>query len=827
MLSPLALLPLLVCAQSRTLVGETPEPVERPLPAVGRVALVRVNAPVAVLRGLDLDLAARITADTWDVIADAEDCRGLIDAGIDYEVRHLDLEAHYASRLLGPDQIPARLGTPALGAWLTPVFGAGGLGGYYTYDEVVSVLDQIHAAYPSITTAKFSIGTTIEGRTIWALKVSDNPGTDENEPEARIDAMHHAREPESMQSTLWALLALVERYGSDPLSTYLVDERETWFIPVVNPDGYERNRATNPSGGGLWRKNRRNNGDGTFGVDLNRNYEYQWGFDNLGSEPFTNSEIYRGTAPASEPEVQAMQAFISSRDFQTAISAHTYSNLWLSPWGYIAAAPANGADYDELGGLCVQDLGWPQGPAGSILYLANGGTFDYDHGVHGTMGFTPEIGGDSDGFWPATSRIVPLAESVELPFLRTIQAAGPLVLESSRTLVDAGDGDGAWEPGETVEVVVAVRNSGRGASGALELELTSSDPDVTITTGLVNVGPVGSFAGASNAGQPLALTLSPTLALGDAVALTLAIRHDGYTQSSPLTLTVGAPRLLVVDDLESDLGWTSGAPGDGATTGLWAWGNPVGTTSGGPSNPEDDATPGPGVRCWTTGNGSTTAGGDDVDGGPTSLTTPRLDLSMAAGAVLRMQRWFANFTQIDDQLAIQLSDDDGASWTTALTISGGSENSWQESSIDVQQHVGLTDEVRVRFVASDDPNNSVTEAAIDDLEVEVWAEGPLLSAWGEPALGAPLALHVNDQPGRSWFVYVARDPAQLPLVIGKLRRAPYGGQRVASGTIPETGLARVLWSVPNDPSLAGATLHARALTLRPGATSNTVTIRIP
>src|SRR5258705_319958 len=121
-----------------------------------------------------------------------------------------------------------------------------------------------------------------------------------------VDALHHAREPESMQATIWTMLALLERYGTDPLSTYLVNEREIWFVPCVNPDGYVYNESTNPGGGGLWRKNRRANAGGTTGVDLNRNYAFQWGFDNSGSSPTPTDETYRGTAAASEPEVGAL-----------------------------------------------------------------------------------------------------------------------------------------------------------------------------------------------------------------------------------------------------------------------------------------------------------------------------------------------------------------------------------------------------------------------------------------------------------------------------------------------------------------------------------------
>lgn len=84
----------------------------------------------------------------------------------------------------------------------------------------------------------------------------------------------------------------------------------------------------------MWRKNRRDNLDGTFGIDLNRNYGYNWGFDDDGSSPFTGDETYRGTVPFSEPETQIMRDFVNSRSFRIALNYHTFGNLLIYPWGY-------------------------------------------------------------------------------------------------------------------------------------------------------------------------------------------------------------------------------------------------------------------------------------------------------------------------------------------------------------------------------------------------------------------------------------------------------------------------------------------------------------
>jgi len=809
------ILPLLLLLAQQAL------PTEAPVQSLVRVPAGALT--LATVTALDLDVAAVQKSGEVDLVADERERAALRGAGIPFTVVHEDLAAFYASRLLPRERI---LGTPPLGAWLTPQFGSGSMGGYYPFSEVVSVLDQIHAAYPTLTTAKFSIGTTIQGRTLWAMKISDNPDTDENEPEARFDAMHHAREPESMQATIWMMLALLERYGTDPLSTYLVNERELWFIPCVNPDGYVYNQSTNPGGGGLWRKNRRANAGGTFGVDLNRNYDFQWGFDNIGSDPSPGGETYRGTAPASEPEVAAMQAFMGARAFAVSISAHTYSNLWLWPWGYISAGPANNAQYTELGDLCTQESGWIGGPASLVLYTTNGSNDDYEHAVLGTMAYSPEIGDDNDGFWPATARIVPLAQITEPGLMRSAWAAGAYVHATTRATSELGDGDGFFEQGESFRLNFTVRNSGRASAGNVDVELTSATPGITVVNGLVSLGSVASFASASHPGSPLELAIGAGVPSGTRVDYVASLTYDGFTQEFPGSFSVGTPRTIATDDLEVNVGWTVGAPGDGASTGIWAYANPVGSFNGtDPCNPENDATSGAGVRCFATGNGSTSAGGDDVDGGPTTLLTPRIDLSGVGGATVRYQRWFANFTVLNDSFDIAVSDDDGASWTAVESLTGSTHNAWSDHEFDVQDFVSLTDRVRLRFRTGDNPNDSITEAAVDELSVQTFDTGAKLNFYGRGNSGSQLAMHVSANAGQGWIVRGSSATANIPLGFGVLLIQPAGSFVLATGSIPANGLARSLATVPS--GLSGLTVHCQALLTGPLGLSNRATITFP
>ncbi len=683
--------------------------------------LIEVVLPVeglTPLQELDLDIAAvDVRARRAEVIADAADQRRLDRAGLRWRFLTRDLAGFYARRLAaGQNQGPA---AGSYGNWLSPPFGSGSMGGYYTLSEIGSVLDQMRAAYPNLISAKQSMGTSIEGRDLWWVRISDNPDVDESEPEVRFDALHHAREPEGMQCTLWFMLYLLESYGSDPLATYLVNEREIYCIPCVNPDGYEYNHQQAPGGGGLWRKNRRNNGGGSRGVDLNRNYPYKWGFDNIGSSGDPNSEVYRGTGPASEPEVAAMTAFLSAHTFQTALSVHTYSNLWLAPWGYDTLYPANWDDYSEVAGLATEVNGYPHGPAAIILYEANGVTIDTDHGSYGTLSWTPEIGSSSDGFWPPQSRIVPLAEDNLLAFQRTALAGGPWVRGISLTLVDAGDGDGDYEDGESVEITANLRNSGTLSAALVDLALTSTSPYANITVAGASAGPIASFSDGANS-QPLAFTIAGAPA-GSAIDFTVEITVDGFTESFPGEIFVGSQVIVGDYDFEggSDQGWSVGNPND-ASTGTWTRVDPNGTAA----QPEDDHTPS-GTRCWVTGQGSVggSLGENDVDNGSTSLWSPVWDLSGGVAPRIHYWRWYSNdkgSAPNSDILKVELSQDGGSTWIPAETVGpsgAGSNGGWYEVTLELDNFLSDTSQVRMRVVASDLGSGSIVEAALDDVTV--------------------------------------------------------------------------------------------------------------
>lgn len=268
----------------------------------------------------------------------------------------------------------------------------GGLNGaYHSSAETEQELLSLERDFPAVARV-VRLGTSLEGRAILAVKISDNPGLDEDEPEVLILGCHHAREWISVEVPLLFARRLAEGYAADPALRARVDAAETWILPLVNPDGLEYSIQTYR----WWRKNRRASGDGSFGVDLNRNYGYMWGADDDGSSPSPFSEVYRGAAPFSEPETQAVRDLCAARSFLSVLSFHSYGQLILYPWGWTdRPSPRAEADHALAARLAeiirgVNGREYAAQPA-CALYLTNGDTVDYVGGTLGVPAFTVEL----------------------------------------------------------------------------------------------------------------------------------------------------------------------------------------------------------------------------------------------------------------------------------------------------------------------------------------------------------------------------------------------------------------------------------------------------
>lgn len=301
----------------------------------------------------------------------------------------------------------------------TPVnYEDGSMGGYLTYDELLATLDEMVALYPNLISAKAPIGNilTHEGRPIYWLRLSDNPNVDEAEPEVLYTALHHAREPNSMAQMVFYLWYLLENYDSDPEVNYLVNNTAMYFIPCINPDGYIFNESNNPNGGGLWRKNKYSDNNGLIGVDLNRNYGYQWGIDDNGSSPNPGSNVYRGTAPFSEPETQAVRDFCNEHQFKITLNYHSYGNLLIYPWGYNDQVTDEHDTFSALAEVMTRENNYLAGTGTQTVgYSVNGNSDDWMYGESNSKpaiySMTPEVGDGNFGFWPAQDDIDRLNKS--------------------------------------------------------------------------------------------------------------------------------------------------------------------------------------------------------------------------------------------------------------------------------------------------------------------------------------------------------------------------------------------------------------------------------
>lgn len=282
---------------------------------------------------------------------------------------------------------------------------------YHNYAEMTAEINTAVAAYPNIL-SKQVIGKSYENRDIIALKISDNVGVDENEPEVLFTHHQHAREHLTVEMALYLVKEFTTKYGSEARLTDLVNTREIWIVPDVNPDGGEYDIATGTYRS--WRKNRQPNaGSSNVGTDLNRNWDYKWGCCG-GSSGSTGSETYRGPSAASAREVKVVSDFVRGRNvggkqqITASIDFHTYSELILWPWGWTYDDIAPGLNQDQLDTFRTigQSMAASNGytpEQSSDLYITDGTIPDWLWGTQGIFAYTFEMypgSAGGGGFYP-------------------------------------------------------------------------------------------------------------------------------------------------------------------------------------------------------------------------------------------------------------------------------------------------------------------------------------------------------------------------------------------------------------------------------------------
>lgn len=593
---------------------------------------------------------------------------------------------------------------------------------YHRTADIHTYLDGLIAAHPQLTTPD-DLGDSLQGRQLKAIRIT-GPGDTTNRPIIFLNGGQHAREWVSPATVTYIADQLLTQYGSDPLVTALVDQIEWVILPVLNPDGYEYTWDTDR----LWRKNRRNNGNGTFGVDLNRNWDIDFGGD--GSSANTNSETYHGPFAFSEPETAAIRDFLNAEPRIVAhIDFHSFSQLILYPWGYTGAPPLSPSlqtyyedTSDDMAAAIQSQFGSVYVPQESIaLYPAAGVMSDYTASrdlLAWTIELRPSSGG-SGGFVLPANQILPtgienfeavkvMATSIAFPFSISPVAGNPSVI----------DPDTATPVSFTVSA-----QSGVSIDGTPTLLVRTTDTGPFTSIAMTNAG--GTTWTASLPASPACETIEY------AASVTAT---DGRTQTFPFDLnsqTLSAEVLTEVssffDDMETDTGWSVGSPQDTATTGVWSRSDPQATAA----QPEDDASPVGTIAWMTDGAAGSGLGANDIDGGQTTLTSPLLDATDTGGAVaqgpveafLSYSRWFSNdqgASPNEDVMVVEISNNNGSSWTTLETVSQNA-NAWVPVTFSVNDFLTPTSQMLVRFIAADNGAGSIVEAGVDDLRLEVRA----------------------------------------------------------------------------------------------------------
>ena len=493
------------------------------------------NILIVANQGIPLDHVGGQAGVYTDLICTKDQTIKLLSKGLDIDILIPDLTSYYKER-----------NRPAT----SRDFPLGSMQGNYTWDELNNRFNELLDLYPNIISERLIIGQSIEGRDIWAFKISDNPNIDEDEPEVLYTSLIHAREPLSMMSLFYFTQKLAEGYNTDDELTYLVNNREMWFVPVINPDGYVYNEFIEPSGGGMHRKNRKdtNCGNGTGrGIDLNRNFGFGWGADNIGSSSDPCSEVYRGDSPFSEPETEAVRDFILNHDFKNVLHYHSYSNLYIHAFGD-GSYPEEPdlTTHREIGLEMARHNGYYVGTGlDGIGYTVNGDAVDWSYGDQGLIAYVPEVGSYSQGFWPSEDEVEQLCiDQLHPNKIFSFVAGSDIIVHSYEISEDF------LIPGQEVDIEILIQNRG----------LTNSDSDIEI-----NFTPLNNWISFDN--EPftmseidardsddvtLTFTVSPNASSGVSSGIIVnTTSENSFSRSQVIDFVIGEPQIVFFENFES------------------------------------------------------------------------------------------------------------------------------------------------------------------------------------------------------------------------------------------------------------------------------------
>jgi murein tripeptide amidase MpaA len=372
-------------------------------------AQVQTQAQLDLVRQLGIDVwTERVGLGALDLNVSPAQKTALRQAGIRFTVLIQDLQRN-------------------LDAQTPPVGPTGYWDAYQDLATITSAMQGYASSYPTL--AQFvDLGTSIEGRHLYALRIGRKPAPNTvSSGTHKIAVMffsgQHAREWIGPPTTMWLANQLLTRYGTEATVTNLLNNAEIIVVPVMNPDGYSYTWTNNR----LWRKNRRNNGSGVYGVDLNRNWGYQWG--GAGSSGSPSNEEYRGTAAFSEPETQDMRDFVEANPLiKGMMDIHSYGEDFIYPWDYTSAAPPDAAPFIAecprwvKAVYNVHGISFTTGQGYYVPYPASGTSGDWGYGAHRIWATCVELRDTGVyGFTLPASQIIPTCEEMYAGYIEFAQ----------------------------------------------------------------------------------------------------------------------------------------------------------------------------------------------------------------------------------------------------------------------------------------------------------------------------------------------------------------------------------------------------------------------
>ena len=487
-------------------------------------------------------------------------------AGFTVEILIADVQKHYREQNIYPSTISKKkANTDCVNAGKRipnkPAhFRLGSYAGYYTYQDLLRTLDSMRLLYPDLISIRQSIDTfkSIEGRPIYYLKISNQPDSIQSaKPQVLYTALHHAREPASISQLVYYMWYLLENYADDAHVKAVVDNTELYFVPCLNPDGYIFNQTNNPNGGGMWRKNRRDNLDGTFGVDLNRNYGYFWGYDNIGSSNQTDEDVYRGSAGFSEPETKAIEWLCEQNRFLINLNYHAYGNLLIYPWGFESSYKTpDSTQFDAYGDFLTRYNKYKYGTGDQTVgYIVNGDSDDWIYGEqttkNKTFALTPEVGSAEYGFYPPANEIEGICED---NLFANLDAAKLLLkcayVRCNTTAITASLNNHA---------VFDLQRLGLENSGAFTVSITALDNWISLV-GSPKV--YQSLSLLQSIRDSISYVLNPAIQAGQTFRYLLKVNNGLYDEADTISVIYNNSGRRLIIDTDSLVNWQAGGGWD-------------------------------------------------------------------------------------------------------------------------------------------------------------------------------------------------------------------------------------------------------------------------